>query len=494
VYRDGLEIASTAEASYLDAELTADESYTYAVSAYDRATPPNESQRSATVQATQPPEYLVEEVYAVSGATADLTDVTLNEQGAILGGTWLYRDGVVMVFGDGPDWSFGRAADMNEAGQVVGQAMFEIGPDEFENQAFLFSDGMMNRLGTFGGNSSSALTINEAGQICLSVLFADDSDPGHTPTSQRTLVYKNGEVTDIGTLDGNWTSPSDMNEAGDVVGRSTLAGDSNEHAFLYADGRMTDLGTLANFGDSGAWAVSENRHVHGYSQVPGSDQMPFVRMPFVYQNGAMAALGSLGGSVTNVLGMNQSGRIYGEATLSDETWRAFVYEDGVMTDLGTLGGSKTVPRDMNDVGDVIGYSFLPGDGTFHAFLYSNGTMKDLGSPRPSGSSNAVDINELGHVLGNAQFGVDPGDWRPFVYVNGTMFDINRLIEPIDVVKFDGCLERLYPYAGYGIAALAINDQGQILVLSATCAPYPPGSNIDRYYLLTPRSLKAKTAH
>jgi probable HAF family extracellular repeat protein len=50
-------------------------------------------------------------------------------------------------------------------------------------------------------------------------------------------------VTDLGTLGGTRSYAAGINARGDIVGWSTLAGDSAVHAFLYQSrhGRMIDL-------------------------------------------------------------------------------------------------------------------------------------------------------------------------------------------------------------------------------------------------------------
>ena len=62
------------------------------------------------------------------------------------------------------------------------------------------------------------------------------------------------------------------------------------------------------------------------------------------------------------------GDVYKRQT-SNSTIHAFLYSNGQMTDLGTLGGSQSCGYGINASGQITGYS---NTGTAeHAFLYSN---------------------------------------------------------------------------------------------------------------------------
>src|SRR5579872_3026003 len=75
------------------------------------------------------------------------------------------------------------------------------------------------------------------------------------PIGARTVRFKSYSVIDLGTRGGVFGSASGINDRGWVNGTSSLAGDAIEHAFVWRDGRMTDLGTLGGFDSSAAFPV-----------------------------------------------------------------------------------------------------------------------------------------------------------------------------------------------------------------------------------------------
>jgi probable HAF family extracellular repeat protein len=71
-----------------------------------------------------------------------------------------------------------------------------------------------------------------------------------------------------------------------------------------------------------------------------------------------------------------------------------------MADLGTLGGSLSVALGINDSGQVAGWSDT--DSVEHAFLWTeSGGMKDLGT-LGGGFSGAIGINNSGQVVGESE--------------------------------------------------------------------------------------------
>lgn len=147
-------------------------------------------------------------------------------------------------------------------------------------------------------------------------------------------------------------------------------------------------------------------------------------------------------------GINNAGQITGIAETSNRNSHAFLYSNGTMTDLGTLGGTGSQGFGINDAGQVAGTASTA-DNTQHAFLYSNGTMTDLGTLSGSTYSYGHGINAAGQVVGMDSLHYSGGAYfRAFLYSNGTMTDLNTLIDPA---------------TGWALTtAFDINDAGQIV--------------------------------
>lgn len=105
--------------------------------------------------------------------------------------------------------------------------------------AFLYSNGVMNSIGTPPGYQDSAgYGINDHGWI-TGVAF-----PEYT-NQQHAFLYSNGVMRDLGTLPGGSISGgAGINDAGQITGSATDANGDN-HAFLYSSGgTMMDLNSM----------------------------------------------------------------------------------------------------------------------------------------------------------------------------------------------------------------------------------------------------------
>jgi probable HAF family extracellular repeat protein len=277
-----------------------------------------------------------------------------------------------------------------------------------------------------------------AGCLALLLAFAVGL-VGASPASAAGTKYT---IKDLGTLpDGIESYAHDINDLGQVVGAS-MNPREDSRAFLYSDGQMHDLGTLGG-ASSNAWGINDSGQVVGSSTFSTATR---IYHAFLYSDGQMQDLGTLGGPYSYAHDVNDSGQVVGPSHTSTGLYHAFVYSDGQMKDLGTLGGSESHAWGINDLGQVVGQSgFSTSTGAHHAFLYSDGQMKDLGTLGGS-ESHARGINDLGQVVGGSR---TPTDYfHAFLYSDGQMKDLGTL-------------------GGPGSIAYGINDSGQVVGASMT---------------------------
>jgi probable HAF family extracellular repeat protein len=80
---------------------------------------------------------------------------------------------------------------------------------------------------------------------------------------------------------------------------------------------------------------------------------------------------------------------------------AYLYSNGSMSDLGTLGGISSEGRAVNLSGQVAGWSQTNNNNNIDAFVTSGKKTIDLGALAPfSGWENeATGINDFGEVVG-----------------------------------------------------------------------------------------------
>ena len=317
-------------------------------------------------------------------------------------------------------------------------------------------------LGTLGGMQAGAYDVNASGQVTGYATIPGDT-PAPTPNNPNTYYafrYSNGTMTNLSTLGGPTSVGAAINDAGQVTGSSETTqhwmdryGNKYyyDHAFLYSNGTMTDLGTLPGYLKSSGSGINNAGHVVGYSSDPVIEGNPSYRA-FLYKDGAMSELGTLGGPTSSANDINDAGQVTGSASLPGNTGtHAYLYTNGTMTDLGTLEGHTfSSGYAINASGQVTGISSTYGSASptySHAFLYSGGLMTDLGT---LGGKNSYpnDINASGQIVGRSEYS-GGFFYHAFLYSDGSMIDLNSLLPPGSPWLF---LE----------GARGINDAGQIV--------------------------------
>src|SRR4051794_10906184 len=97
-------------------------------------------------------------------------------------------------------------------------------------------------------------------------------------------------MIDLGTLPGGYSSAgSSINNTGQITGSSTISSLGQSHAFLYKDGEIRDLGSLAA-GQSSSYGLG----INDAGQITGgADSATGLSHAFLYRNGQMIDLGTL---------------------------------------------------------------------------------------------------------------------------------------------------------------------------------------------------------
>jgi probable HAF family extracellular repeat protein len=138
----------------------------------------------------------------------------------------------------------GSALAINDRGDVVGYAE----DSNLVKRPFLWRNGTLIDLAVFLGKNAVARAINNRGQI------AGDGEG-------VAFLWDNGVARVLGSLDGAYTEVTGINEQGDVIG-TALTASGEQHAFVFTDNRMIDLGLgLPNACASTATAVNERGDV-----------------------------------------------------------------------------------------------------------------------------------------------------------------------------------------------------------------------------------------
>lgn len=247
-------------------------------------------------------------------------------------------------------------------------------------------------------------------------------------------------IRDLGTLGGRQSEAVAVSERGTVVGWAWTQ-DFYPHAFVWRDGRLSDLGTLPGAGGRGRFSISRPTAVNGHDQVVGynqEDENGPGSQGFLWIEGKTSLLSPGEYDDTMPSAINGRGQVVGwhGNALGFAVGVAALWRNGTVVELGTLPGlPQSWAVAINERGQVVVNSFSSTEGgadptlfRIRSFLWQNGRRTDLGSLRGRPRTWAVAINDRGQIAGNSYvgYGSAPVGVRAFLWQEGRMLDLGTL--------------------------------------------------------------------
>jgi probable HAF family extracellular repeat protein len=256
---------------------------------------------------------------------------------------------------------------------------------------FLWQDDSMTPLSTLGGHNGAASAINNRGEVAGNAETAttDSTCPPYDPSQgqyqvlqDRPVVWENGHISELPTYGGDPDGFAiAINDHGQVAGASGVCSTFNVvnglylspvHALLWDHGKVINLGSLGGAFGNQAHNINNRGQVVGTSDLAGDD----VFHGFVWsQSTGMQDIPPLPGDTYSVaLAINDPGVVTGVSIDSTfTTLHAFVVVDGVPTDLNALISTDSPLQlqtacGINSHGEITGLAVEKSTGQYRGYL------------------------------------------------------------------------------------------------------------------------------
>jgi probable HAF family extracellular repeat protein len=407
---------------------------------------------------------------------------------------------------------------LTRQGAVIGTADTTTPDEDFPNfnpfiigfpnptiaRAFVFKDGGIEDLGALPGNNSSVVFQLNGSGTGAGMSETEEIDPFTGWPVEHATIFKNGRVIDLGSLPGGYESQAiSITDGGQVAGvaqngiedpLSFFGWGGQVRSFVWRDGRMSDIGTLGGPDAVMAWQNARGQ-VAGDSYIdatPNQSGFPTLH-PYLWTRGKMRDLGSLGGEFSQTNWVNDAGQVVGFASLpGEESVHPFLWDGARLRDLGTLGGSFGLAFHVNPAGHVVGLASTTNDAAFHAFLWRDGRMSDLSGADSPDCTVAEALNTHDQVVGHTC-----DETVALLWTGGTQYDLTSLtgatgVQLTEAVRIDD--------QGRIVAEGLLADGNQrLFLLEPTGAPLPVtsilrrGSHPSGMYALIRRSTRTRIA-
>jgi probable HAF family extracellular repeat protein len=367
-------------------------------------------------------------------------------------------------------WLGARSGTWRVSGLVV-IAIAAASPATAAAKASTPSGYAVTILGTLSNLSSSASAagINDLGWIVGAANYPQtwtDGNNSYPPnTTEHATVWRNGQITDLGTLGGPNSSTGFVarpNRTGLISGNAqndqvdpngenwgvNFGCDTNDdpcegwqyefRAFAWRDGAMHPLPTLGGNNAAGFGGANDEGQMAGMAETAGIDSSCQTSQFVDNLTGQTITLSQVldwkpvvwgpiysevhelpvwpGDTVGLATAINDQGQVVGGSGFCTtpafgSVEHALLWQDGRTINLGSLGGTyDNLATAINDRGQIIGWSDTcatpspsgcQSDGPTHSFLWQHGVMTDLGTLPGLTSEQLPYVSATAYGINNA---------------------------------------------------------------------------------------------
>jgi probable HAF family extracellular repeat protein len=258
-------------------------------------------------------------------------------------------------------------------------------------RGFLWQNGSMTPLSTLGGYNAAASAINDGGEVAgnAETAITDSTCPPYDPSlgqyqvlQEKPVVWENGHIKKLPTYGGDPDGfAMAINDEGQATGASGTCSTFNVISGVYlapVHALFWDHGEAINIPSLGGAFGNQGHNINNLGQVVGASDLAgdTVFHGFVWsQSTGTKDIPPLSQDMYSVaLAINDAGEVGGVSI--DETFtnlHAFVVVDGVTTDLNTL-----IPPDsplqlqtacsINSRGEITGLAIERSTGQYRGYL------------------------------------------------------------------------------------------------------------------------------
>lgn len=302
---------------------------------------------------------------------------------------------------------------------------------------------------------------------------------GYTATTSAPTYILNWKVGSIyptpPPVGSSMSFGSKVNSRGRIAGASYTLNQSGNivaaQAVRWYGRQPQNLGSLGGT-TSVALGINDSDEIVGYSTTGGDA----LTKAFYWSEGSgMVGLPSpVGATETYAYDISNSGYVVGTSASQLSAAKPYIWDDGVISPLPIPGAARTGgAAAVNNAGVAVGtYEINQYLGTFAAVSWQNGQMTELGylgGPYPYAKSS--DINNLGQIVGTSN---SANGYTGFLWMNGTMYDLRSLLAPgfetVEITSAGAINDR-----GQIAAGAIINGRTTAIILNPTSLIPSPGS-------------------